>query len=327
MTEDEFLARWRADVPVYEAWGLHVAERVQAALAPMIAPVASDVFLRIPPKPRTKGEVSFLEKAFYRKAYADPYVEVTDKVGVRFVVLVASQIQVVEKALLTIEEWHHSKDKDFEAEQANNPLQFTYAAVHYVVSPKSEVGLGDLIVPAGAPCEIQIKTILQHAYSEITHDTIYKPRVNAAPQLHRAAAKSMALIEATNDYFEQVLGEVTQIIRADRTATDGLVEVYRSVLGVEASPSKAEGLLLGAYDADVPGDLVGEVRKMLGEHPYIAERIRERSAGMLLFRQPSILLAYWLALNKPVAARARWPLPQESLRPIFTDVGRSFDAY
>ena len=70
----------------------------------MIAPVAADVFLRIPPKPRTKGEVSFLEKAFYRKAYVDPYVEVTDKVGVRFVVLVASQIQMVEKALLSIDE-------------------------------------------------------------------------------------------------------------------------------------------------------------------------------------------------------------------------------
>lgn len=326
MTEDEFLAKWRKDVPVYEAWGQHVVERVQAALVPMIAPVAADVFLRIPPKPRTKGEVSFLEKAFYRKAYVDPYVDVTDKVGVRFVVLVASQIQIVEKALLSIADWHHSKDKDFEAEQAENPLQFTYAAVHYVVSPKSAIRVGDHLVPAGAPCEIQIKTILQHAYSEITHDTIYKPRVNAAPDLHRAAAKSMALIEATNDYFEQVLGKVSEIISGDRTVTDALAEVYRSAIGNEPSPSKAEGLLLDAYKDDVPPNPMSTIKEMLEQHPYIAQRIRERSTTMLLFRQPSILVAYWLALNKPVAAKARWPLPQEALRPVFTDVGRSFDA-
>jgi putative GTP pyrophosphokinase len=55
MTEDEFLAKWRKDVPVYEAWGQHVVERVQAALVPMIAPVAADVFLRIPPKPHFTG--------------------------------------------------------------------------------------------------------------------------------------------------------------------------------------------------------------------------------------------------------------------------------
>lgn len=326
MTEDEFLARWRNDVPIYEAWGQYVVERVLAALVPMIAPVAADVFLRLPPKPRTKGEVSFLEKAFYRKAYADPYVAVTDKVGVRFVVLVASQIQVVEKALLSIEDWHHSKDKDYEAEQAENPLQFTYAAVHYVVSPKSEVEIGEHLVPAGAPCEIQIKTILQHAYSEITHDTIYKPRVNAAPDLQRAAAKSMALIEATNDYFEEVLGKVNEIVLADRTVTHTLTEIYRSAVGMEPSPSKAEGLLVDAYKADVPADPTTVVQKMLEQHPYIAERIRDRSTTMLLFRQPSILAAYWLVLTKPVLAKSRWPLPQEALRPVFTDLGRSFDA-
>lgn len=326
MTEDEFLAKWRNDVPIYKAWGQHVVERVQAALMPIIAPVAADVFLRIPPKPRTKGEVSFLEKAFYRKAYDDPYVAITDKVGVRFVVLVASQIEIVEQALLSISEWHHSKDKDFEDEQAKNPLQFTYAAVHYVVSPKSEIKVGDQLVPAGAPCEIQIKTILQHAYSEITHDTIYKPRVNASHELHRAAAKSMALIEATNDYFEHVLGKVDEFILANRTVTDALTEIYRSAVKSEPSPSKAEGLLVDAYKADVPEDPMSAIQEMLEQHPYIAERIHQRSITTLLFRQPSILIAYWLALNKPVAAKTRWPLPQEALRPVFTDVGRSFDA-
>ena len=50
-----------------------------------------------------------------------------------------------------------------------------------------------------------MRTLLQHAHSELTHDTIYKPSVVQTPAMLRAAAKSMALIEATGDYFEELV--------------------------------------------------------------------------------------------------------------------------
>ncbi len=272
MTEEEFIKLWARERPMYEAWGHHVVNRVLDALAPQISPLAADVFLRLPPKARLKADASFLEKAFYRaKQYQDPYREITDKVGVRFVVLLTDQIAIVERAIVDCNDWDASKDRDFEKEQDENPIQFDYAAVHYVVRCKADTQVADIVVAAGTPCEIQVKTILQHAYSELTHDTIYKPKVQATPLMRRTAAKSMALIEATNDYFQQVVAQVEGVTAPSKSLTDELSKVYKSRLGADPEITRAEGLILQVYE-----DIAGEnVMQRLGDfldgRPYAAE--------------------------------------------------------
>jgi ppGpp synthetase/RelA/SpoT-type nucleotidyltranferase len=201
MTKEEaFLQRWEAERAAYAAWGRMISHEVQTRLGPVIAPIRADYFLRTAVAPRTKDSQKLVEKAFYRnKNYADPYEDITDKVGTRFVVLLGSEIPTVESVLTSIEGWHYSKDRDFEEEQKKNPLKFDYAAVHFVVRPDNDVEFEGVRIPAKTPCEVQIKTILQHAYSELTHDTIYKPQIEATPTMQRNAAKAMALLEATND--------------------------------------------------------------------------------------------------------------------------------
>lgn len=51
--------------------------------------------MKISPVHRTKGDSSFVDEAFHRKSYADPYAGVEDKVGVRFVVLLAGDVKLV----------------------------------------------------------------------------------------------------------------------------------------------------------------------------------------------------------------------------------------
>ncbi|RWP54341.1 MAG: hypothetical protein EOR07_34055 [Mesorhizobium sp.] len=43
-----------------------------------------------------------------------------------------------------------------------------------MVRSKDELTFDGETIAAGTPCEIQVRTILQHAYSQLTHDTIYK---------------------------------------------------------------------------------------------------------------------------------------------------------
>lgn len=125
MNEAEFLERWTSERSMYEAWGQHVVSRVLEGVGTTIAPLAVDIFLRIPPKPRLKTDASILDKAFYRsKPYSDPYAEITDKVGVRFVVLLTGDIRQVEAAIVACPDWACSKDRDFEDEQATDPVKF-----------------------------------------------------------------------------------------------------------------------------------------------------------------------------------------------------------
>src|SRR3546814_12680755 len=87
---------------MYKAWGGHVTATILADLSKVNLPKSVDEFVQIPPKARVKTDSSLLEKAFYRpeKTYTDPYNQITDKVGTRFVVLLERDIEVLCKAVI-----------------------------------------------------------------------------------------------------------------------------------------------------------------------------------------------------------------------------------
>lgn len=325
MTEDEFLERWKSERPMYEAWGQFVSERVIEEIRPGVKPVSTDLFIRIPIKPRLKSDGSFLTKAFYRnKPYMNPFDDITDKVGMRVVVLLQSDMGIVCRAIENCPEWDASKDRDHEEERRRDPYAFTYQSDHYIVRARGDKTVAGITVKSGTPCEIQVRTILQHAHSELTHDTIYKPSVTQTPEMLRAAAKSMALIEATGDYFQRLVQLINQAVGPNKTLTLQLAELYLDVIGVPPDPTKAEGLLSEAYAEILGGGQDMEpVRTFLTEKAYVADRIKERAALRLLFRQPSILLVYMAVAAKPNEAQEKWPFTEAELKPIYTDLGQA----
>jgi putative GTP pyrophosphokinase len=329
MTEDELLERWVEEQPIYEAWGQHVVDQILVFMKDKVAPIGVDVFVRIPPKKRLKQDFSFVEKAFYRKDkdYKDPFADITDKVGARFVVLLGRDLDAVEQAILECTDWCASKDRDPEQETRKSPFEFKYKALHYVLRCRKIITVGGLCVPINTPCEVQVKTLLQHAYSELTHDTIYKPNVDATPEMHRAAAKSMALIEATNDYFESVVDQVEASKKSDRALTLALSTLYQSKINCVTQPSRLEGLLLDAFANFLTTNIAEDITSHLNENDFITRIIENRAKTRLLYRQPSILLTYFLAHKRGAELKVSWPLTDAELRPIFTDLGLSFDNF
>lgn len=328
MTRDaEFLLRWAGEKAAYEAWGTFIASSLKEALRPLIS-VDVDYFLKVPVHPRLKDDHKLVEKAFYRpgKNYAAPYDDITDKVGIRFVVLLGTDIRLVERALNGLPNFNFSQDRDHQKEQDARPIEFDYAAVHYVVRPATDLTINDIVIPADTPCEVQIKSILQHAYSELTHDTIYKPQIQATPIMRRNAAKSMALLEATNDYFERVDKEVNEALASVRDVTRVASEFYHSVVGMDAKPSVLEGLLAGAYGEkfDDKDSFAANVASMIESKPFLSDAIRSHlNEKNPLFGQPSILLVYLAAYENYRDAIKLWPLTTDLLEPLLNDLGAS----
>ncbi|WP_232631530.1 GTP pyrophosphokinase [Methylobacterium sp. Leaf118] len=323
--EQAFLKRWEAERAAYLAWGQHVSDRITDALRKSIAPLDTDHFLKTAVKPRLKADKKLIEKAFFRnKNYRDPYESIEDKVGTRFVVLLGSDVDKVVAAVEAMKGWTHSKDRDYDEEQNKNPVLFEYAAVHFVVRPVEALTIGDVQIPAGTPCELQIKTILQHAYSELTHDTIYKPQIQATPSMRRNAAKSMALLEATNDYFEKVDIQVKEALAAVREITANLSAVYRDTVGLEPSPTVLEGLLLGSYEEKAQNNYAEKLRRLLAEKPFLVTKIREGIAQRNpIFSQPSVLLAYLDISERGGRAVESWPLTPSEMEPLLNHLGES----
>ena len=86
-------------------------------------------------------------------------------------------------------------------------------------------------------CEIQIRTLLQHAYSEISHDSTYKGPFMNDKEILRQLAKSMALMEATDDYFCDIFNKMSD---DKRKFANFLNELFTLYLGFNAFFKKEE---------------------------------------------------------------------------------------
>lgn len=320
--ETELLETWERERAMYGAWGNLVATIVTEEVSKEIHPTSVELFVRIPAKPRTKENISLLAKAFHRgKPYVDPYNEIEDKVGVRFVVLLSEETRIVERALLAYPQWLATKARDFEDERAQKPFEFDYQSLHYIVRNKSPIKHGELEIAANTPCEVQIRSLLQHAYSELTHDTIYKPSVRAEPDVKRAAAKGMALIEATDDYFMLVRQKLDLALAPSQRVSAVAEQMYRELTGLTPDPSPLNVLMVDHFKKWAREGFEQELAQFIKERPYLAENIRERAPNALLFRQPAILLAYWVIKKAPNSASAEGPLTDSELGPLYGDLG------
>lgn len=325
MNEAEFIERWRAEEPCYKAWGGFVRDEVQRALRETVG-LDVATFLKITATPRLKDENSLLGKAFHRsKDYKDPYLEIEDKVGVRFVVLLTGDIAKVSAVVEGSAHWNWSLDKDFEADRESRPLEFAYQSKHYVVKAKLSMNIDGIAVPAGTPCELQIRTLLQHAHSELTHDNIYKrdPNTEVSKKVERTVAKSMALIEAVDDFFAQVLNDLEQANQLERTALAVMQELYQRFVGKDPFIDKTNALVLCAFRSELGPDLRDQLTTFLGKYSFVGKKIADRFDQQYTFRQPWILLAYLLVSTKPNYLREHWPLTLQEIEPVFTDLGKA----
>lgn len=326
MTEEEIVARWEIDRPIYEAWASVVRDEICVAIETSISPSKLSEFLKIPTQPRSKEAKSLVDKALFRnKGYSDPYGDITDKVGMRFVVLLTSAIKNIEKIICASETWTWSKDRDYEEERKAKPLEFVYQSVHYVVRATRDTKADGITVPAGTPCEVQVRTLLQHAHSELTHDSIYKPKRAASPAIQRTVAKSMALIEATDDFFERVMCDLELASAPERNALAALKQLYAERVRLDPESQKSNILILDAFPNVLGDDLADRVSALIDAKPYIGDRIRDRAGTQHLFRQPAILIAYLVASSAPATTKQHWPLTPDELRPIYQDLGLSYD--
>lgn len=323
MSETELLEMYRADKFMLDEYADYVSKIIQESIVKTLK-INPNIFFKVPISFRLKTEESLIQKAFYRnKEYKDPYNEITDKIGGRVVVLLEEDANEVCRILEQLSEFTYSKDRDFEIERLKHPELFDYKSHHYILRNKSEIKLRSL-VREGTPAEIQIRTLLQHAYSELTHDTIYKPNTVATPEVKRVVAKSMALIEVTDQLFSQVSMSLRQSERQfDRIINDTKL-LFPSEVSLQ-NDNDITNLVLDAYLPEVEVYDYSALKRFVKEFDYIIDNIRERGTSKFLYRQSIILFIYYLVYSKRKIAKAKWPLSPKDLEQIFTDLGFSYE--
>lgn len=320
----EFKEFFDINRPILKLWGDTVIQEIKQSLESKELDVS--VFLKIPVKEcRVKDEVSAIGK-IARKGYDNPQQQMTDLVGARFVVLLTDDLEVLKDIIATNPIWTASKDSDHSDRIESNPELFDYQSIHFVVKANQSDLTKKLGIPVGTSCEIQIRTLLQHAYAELTHDNIYKPTVNIVPfQARRLIARSMALMESTDELFCRTIGELKKVAELRNEINAQLNVLYKELVGDSMLKIDLQFNLelLDAFHDRLNKNLIASIKSFLLERHFVIERIKERAKTNHLYQQPIILFLYWLVKSFDGDTKRTWPY--ESLRSdlsqIYSDLG------
>lgn len=127
--------------------------------------------------------------------------DLTDILGLRIITFYLDDVDKVASAIerLFIIDWENSVDK----RKIHEIDSFGYLSLHYICS-----------IP-GFPYrfEIQMRTLLQHAWANMDHDTGYKSGVEIPKRYMRSMSRLAGLLELVDDEFSKIRIELTDYRR------------------------------------------------------------------------------------------------------------------
>lgn len=314
------IKRFRAERPRFERAGQAVVQLLEGVLAPIgIAPALSF---------RVKEVASFRTKVAL-KGYSDPWAEVTDKVGVRAMVHRPSEVDAIHRAIAAdgrLEIWDVTDKR-----QGKDWDEFGYSGLHLDLHAPPEEGDAERVL-----CELQIRTVAQHAWSVVSHKLLYKPEVELPSEDKHAIMRLVALVELFDEEVERVMERVpdaktavvseapwdlADIVTAQYHTfahTLGYEDLTRIVLPVVAAALERDGV--DDYQA-VLNAFVDQSRPALEQlyADYGPESDMATSPDYLLWSQPESLALLESLERRPNVLLAAWHdagLPDSWLRPL-----------
>jgi len=191
---------------------------------------------------RVKDIDSVVSKA-ERKNYEKPTAEITDIVGVRVITYIEADVAKVEAEIKKAFRVHANMSLDKGAELGVDKIG--YRSVHFVCDigeKRSE--LPECSIFSNTLFEIQVRSILQHAWAEIEHDRGYKFSGTLPKHLSRKLNLVAGSLELADSEFNSIAADLdkysAEVAKAtiqgnyhfalDSTTVDALLERIRNRL-------------------------------------------------------------------------------------------------
>ncbi|GAB6098144.1 hypothetical protein JCM16358_00230 [Halanaerocella petrolearia] len=197
---------------------------------------------------RVKEIDSFKEKADKDK-YDDPVNEITDLTGIRIIAYFEKDVYKIcniIKELFKID-YSNSEDKSdlLEADKMG------YKSVHYIARFTNErTNLSDFKQFKDLFFEIQVKSILQHAWAEIEHDRNYKFKEDLPQHLQRRFYSLAGMLEMADREFNSLAKEVDNYKAKVRKLTKN------GERGLRISKDSLNDYLLEEFDNEIKNNVL-----------------------------------------------------------------------
>lgn len=329
--ETDLLKQYELRKPALKLLGEYVCEYIVDELTKQLGSTcALKNFLKITPVPRVKETDSFLDKALNRKKKNNPLAEITDQVGVRFVVLTQQDMIKIEKIIEKNQNWKYQKDRDFGNEKLEQPEFFSYQSDHYIISLKDKIKYRNQIITNDLSCEIQVRTLMQHAYAEMSHDVLYKPSLvlleENAKELRRSLAKGSALIETTDEVFNGIIDNLKKYNEKISSLICLSTSMYIDFIGIEPNQNTYLCNTITTTYREQLGKLsVNDFKLYFKKNESNIEIIKNKREDSIIYKDSVVFMIIWLIKNYKLLVRSKWPIDMDYYDSLCVDLGISPD--
>ena len=181
---------------------------------------------------RTKTPKRFIKKLIATEKYKD-FKDMTDLSGVRIICLFSDRVDEI--ATIIKECFDVQEDLSVDKRKSLESDRFGYLSLHYVVKLSDKrASLQEYGRYAGLLCEIQIRSVLQHAWAEIEHDLGYKSDIEIPRDMKRKFYMLAGLLELADAEFVHLKKDVRGYIEKMKR----IIEIPLSPLEQQEIPSK-----------------------------------------------------------------------------------------
>jgi putative GTP pyrophosphokinase len=133
--------------------------------------------------------------------------DMTDIAGIRVITHFDDEVDRI--GTLVEAEFGIDREHSVDKRQLLEADRFGYLSLHYVCGLSDHrLKLSEYGRYAGLLCEIQIRTILQHAWAEIEHDLGYKPGSTVPKPIRRRFSRLAGLLEIGDQEFKSIRDEL-----------------------------------------------------------------------------------------------------------------------
>lgn len=157
---------------------------------------------------RAKDIESFTIKASKEK-YKNPQQEIKDLAGIRIITYVKSEVNNCCELIKPLFEIDHLHSVDKTKELGNDKVG--YRSIHYVAKlTEDRLSLPEYQIFKDLEFEIQVRTILEHAWADISHDRNYKFNGVLPPDndIERRFSLAAATLELVDREFDNLAREI-----------------------------------------------------------------------------------------------------------------------
>lgn len=180
---------------------------------------------------RIKEESSLEKKCNLKGDKYNKLEDITDIIGIRVITYYSDDIDKVAKIIE--DNFDVDKENSIDKRETLDIDRFGYLSLHYIVKLKEDRLKLQEYRNCNHKVEIQIRSILQHAWAEIEHDLGYKNDIETPREIRRDFYRLAGLLETADKEFINIRNQIDQYAEEVKIKIKEEEEVYIDKISLE----------------------------------------------------------------------------------------------